>query len=153
VELGPATFDPFQPAGGGALFVSAADWQTSCWVFRVTPRRPALAVTPPQSGPGPVRFSVHDAPPLGLVALHLGIGPLQPERALLQLGGLPLWLALDYGAPVAGAVLPADAAGAARFDFVYAGGLAGAVHGQAIGLAPLTGDAGTSPAATLLLRP
>jgi len=150
---GPATFDPFQPEGGGTLLVTIADWAgVHTEVVEVSAARPGLAVLPGNPVPrGLASVRVHGAAAGAPCILFLSELAAVPEVPWLSWNGAPLFFGLDPHVPPL--VLPGttDAAGQAAWPFVHAGPGGAAFALQALTLTASV--AGTSSAVTVRLAP
>lgn len=117
------SFEPYQPASGGALWVHESSFGVQSQLRTVTPRRPRLRSTTPAAIPaGPFDVLTDDGPPSGL-----GIAIIGPAIGLhewsLQLPAFeqPLWFAPALLLPLAVRVVPFDAAGSMTSSFLNPG--------------------------------
>jgi hypothetical protein len=151
LPAGPGTFDPWQPRGAGALFVTLSDWQASeTHVLRIEPARPALASVPASPAPpGRVTITLRGGPASGFALLCVASRQVQ-EQPVLTLSGVPLWFGLD---PLSLWTVPAglDLAGAADLTFFHAGGLAAEAQLQAVAVSPRLEPASSNPYSLRLL--
>lgn len=133
-----ATFDPWQPDRGGALLIAINDWSTLGAVVEVRSARPQLtSASGPIVGPGVLRLDLDGLPARQPFQILLNPLPLvAPEPVLFELGGVPVWCAIDLRVPPLSVVVVADAAGAASVGLPYAGGVAWTLAFQAAGLDP-----------------
>jgi len=151
-----APFRGYQPPEHApALLVARSDFASTFELLRLQPERPRLSIAPgPVLPPGPALLSVQDAPPLGIALLAASASGHVAEQIVITLAGVPLWLALPTGAPLAVMWLPLDAQGRASVAFTNPGGFAGFFDFQAAVLgAPGSFDLGSSRLLTVQLLP
>ena len=156
VDSGPATFDPFQPATAGAMYVHLTDWGQRAEIVRVEPSRPTLTASPsPTVTPGVLRLSLAGLPPRGPAWLCLSAADPVASRPWFVWNGSPFWSGLDLSMPVLSLPAMADARGVVELTLTHPGGVAATAHFQAVGIAPTAAlwPFGTSPVVTLSLLP
>lgn len=129
-------FAPFQPAEGGALFVTVPDWNAiRTDIVRVRPQRPELHAYPGLPLPrGAARLELSGAVPNAACALFVSVLAPVPEYQALRLHGLPVWAALDAGFPWLLWPASSDAAGVATFGFRHEAPGAFPLSAQALSL-------------------
>jgi hypothetical protein len=121
---GPATFAPYQPAGGGELLAVVADWASvQSEAVAITAQRPGLTVQPGNPVPhGAAAVLAEGLAPNAPSALFVSPLPAQPEQALPFAMGMPLWLGLDERIAPWAWPASADAQGRASWSFWHRGG-------------------------------
>lgn len=141
LDGGPATFDPYQPGDGGVLLVGVNDWATFGGVFAVRPARPeATSPSGPTASAGNLAVELTGLPPGGVAwVLFNHRPPLVPEPALFEIGGAPVFWALDMTVPPLSAPVRSGATGSARLDLPYSGGLSWTLTFQAAAVATPSG--------------
>ncbi|MBL8768120.1 MAG: hypothetical protein JNL94_12170 [Planctomycetes bacterium] len=108
-----ATFDPYQPNGGGTLALVVSDFATTNDVVLVHPERPTFTVAPSNPVPvGSFTVTLEDAPAHGLAMLFAAAASSSNE-AIALVGDVPLFFALLPPTLVHLGVVPLDATGAA----------------------------------------
>ncbi len=118
-----ATFDAFQPADGGRLLVTIADWiGIRSDVVQVEPARPHLVIGPANPVPrGPASIVLHGsiaaAPCVLFVSELTAIG----EFPLLSWLGVPMFVGLDVRVPPLALPLVTDPRGQATWAFTHVG--------------------------------
>lgn len=150
-----APFRPFQPPEHApALFIGASNW-VRYELLRLEPARPQLDVQPgPAVGPGPLQLAVHAGPASGFALLAATFGGAVPERVVASLEGVPIWLALPFGAPIAVQGFALDAGGNGGLALLHPGGFFATVDFQAVALgAPGSAAFGSTPLQSVLLLP
>lgn len=137
VQGGAATFDPFQPESGGAVYAAATDWSTRAEVLLLRARRPELTSLPVVSAsPGPLLLLASELPANATALICVSALPPTSERSLFVLGGTPLWSGLDFSLPLLSVAVPADGTGAAQLALTNPGGFFGKLHFQVMAFAP-----------------
>lgn len=138
---GPATFDGFQPGGGGALFVTIADWaRVRTDVVQIEAARPTLEARPSNPVPrGAASLRVEGAAASAPCALFLSELPAVSAYAAFAWQGAPMFFGLDPRmAPLVWPTV-ADTNGTVTWNFVHAGGGGVSFTAQALSLAPSAG--------------
>ena len=135
--------------------MSRTDFWSHFELLRLAPLRPTLTSAPPSPAPpGPVQITLRAAPPNGLGFLLATTAGHVPERAVANLDGVPLWLALPTQGPLTVSLLPIDPLGAATASFTNPGGIATALDFQvAVFGGPTPPVVGSSALLTLHLLP
>ncbi len=155
-DLGPATFDPFQPDTGAALYATFTDFAAIAEVRLIRPVRPVAVSSPTQvAGPGPIVFQLSGLPANGPAALYFSPLPPVPERSLFRVNGAPVWSGLNLAiAPVTAAFI-AGPSGAATLNLHHPGGFGGTLSIQTLGVDAIHPSAliGTSAIYLLTLTP
>ncbi len=130
---GAATFDPWQPPGGGRLLVCASDFLSFAALIELRPARPVLTCSPfPMVPPGRIRFQGAGGPSRRPALLLLSPVGAVPE-ALLPLGrGGPLFLGVLPHPWLLAFPVNTGSKGGFSLDLSYPGGGPLVVFGQVL---------------------
>lgn len=151
-----APFRSYQPMElAPTLLVARTDFWSHFELLRLTPQRPTLASAPASPvPPGSVQLTLQAAPPGWLGFLLATTAGHVAERAVANLDGVPLWLALPTTGPLAVSLLPIDALGTGTATFTNPGGVATGLDFQvAVFGGPNPPTVGSSALLTLHLLP
>ncbi len=133
VDGSAATFDPWQPDDGGALWIGIADWATYAGLRVVHAARPrASSSTGAQVPPGPWTLTWTGLPPGSLgIALFNDRTPFAAPRLITHHLGVPIWSAIDFATPPIPTPLIVDANGTASLGYQWPGGASWLLVSQA----------------------
>ena len=133
----PATFEPYQPAGGATLHYSSTDFGSFSARNSVTPQRASIAITGPGAvGPGPGAVEVTGGVPGGATLFFYGPTALKSaSETAYSLAGIapPIFSDLSLGSlTLLPGMIMSDGLGASSYAFTNPGGLNGLFSVQAL---------------------
>ncbi len=142
-----ATFDAFQPADGGRLLVTIANWNgIRSDVVQLEPARPSLVIGPANPVPrGPASINLHGSIAAAPCVLFVSELPAIGEFPLLSWLGVPMFVGLDASVPPLALPLVTDTRGQATWAFTHVGLGGVSLPVQAVSL---TGVAGCTSGVT-----
>lgn len=155
-NLGPAAFEPYQPAADHALFVHESDFASGASrLRRIAPQRASLELRPANPVPaGPFALELRGAAAGGFAVIAFGLNPTQREQRLpLEGFEQPLFWDESFFRAIESILVPLDAQGHARVDLVNPGfGVNLPFGAQAAFLDPRDPILGTTAAIAINLR-